>query len=484
MRFLAGYPAFKALRDALGDAQQADDFTCQDVPFERLRRALLDQGLTPLDRALRLRHALRYAEFTLAERGERLTLPIPMSNEWPDKMLAANCGLYIGAGKETEALPWVPDWLPAVGQNGVDRTGMRAEARRWTNRLPDADPWLAKTFHHGLYKGPGQALAIRSALQMPADQTLLAVMPTGEGKSLVFQSLAAAHPDQVVAVVVPTVALALAHSDSVSQSAALKPEFGHAYVGGNASGNASIISRIPSGEQGLIFAAPEAFVGRLHKPLLDAARNGRLAAFVIDEAHLVDAWGADFRNEFQLLGALVAELRNAAPLKQQPKVVCLSATVTQEAFDSLQALISPGRALSLIAGARLRPEIETWIAPMADHPAVREQRVLEALAHLPRPAILYVTRQEDADAWYDRLKCAGYGRVRVLHGGTSHESRNDVVQAWRRGELDLVVGTSAFGLGIDYPHVRAVVHACVPESLDRYYQEIGRAGRDNHAGIG
>lgn len=483
MSDVAGSHEFKALREALSGARAADSFTCSVVPFERLRLAMLDPDLTALDRALRLRHALRHAQLTLSETGAALSLPMPGFPGWPDADQALGSGLQVRAGRETLALRWQPDWLPGVGEQGADAVAMRAEPRPWTNRYPVADDWLRAVFGHEVYRGAGQALAVRSALHIAPEKTLLAVMPTGEGKSLVFQALAAAHPGHVVAVVVPTVALALAHEDSLQQVAVLQPEVPHAYVGDKDADNETIRSRIPSGEQGLVFAAPESFVGRLQSPLMEAARAGRLAAFVIDEAHLVNAWGADFRNEFQLLAALVAQLRTSAPVDQQPRVVCLSATVTQEAFDTLETLFAPGTSLFLVPAARLRPELDTWVAPETTSLAEREHRVLEALAHLPRPAILYVTRREDANYWFDRLKQAGYGRVRVLHGQSQTSERSEVVQSWRRGELDLVVGTSAFGLGIDYPHVRAIVHACVPESLDRYYQEVGRAGRDNHAAM-
>jgi hypothetical protein len=90
---------------------------------------------------------------------------------------------------------------------------------------------------------------------------------------------------------------------------------------------------------------------------------------------------------------------------------------------------------------------------------------------------------DDARDWYWRLKAAGLRRVRVLHGESSAVDREATLKDWRTGDLDLVIGTSAFGLGIDYSHVRTVVHACIPESLDRYYQEVGRSGRDGRASI-
>lgn len=479
---LEGESAYTELRTALVNPALAASFTCAERPFERLRRAIGDHDLSALDRGIRLRHALRYADLALSFDGVRRALPRPAGARWPDDQQCAACGLVLRAGNLIEAAPWQPDWLDR-GLADVDAQAMRQQERPWIRRLPQADRWLEPHFGYRHYRGPGQALAVRSALHMPAGGVLLAVLPTGEGKSLVFQALAAAHRDQVVAVVVPTVALAEDHANSAGKYGALFAAHPRAYVGGREQENAGIIDRIGSGEQGLVFAAPEAFVGRLQPALLKAARAGKLAAVVIDEAHLVDAWGTDFRNEFQLLAALVAELRLLAPPAHQPRLVCLSATVTQLAYDTLQRLYSPHAPLALVAGARLRPEPDTWIAPMAPDEAIRKAQVLEALMHLPRPAILYVTEVEDAQEWQRFLFAAGLRRMRVLHGKSSSAHRTETVKAWSTGDVDLVIGTSAFGLGIDYAHVRSVIHACIPESLDRYYQEVGRAGRDNQASV-
>ena len=108
---------------------------------------------------------------------------------------------------------------------------------------------------------------------------------------------------------------------------------------------------------------------------------------------------------------------------------------------------------------------------------------MEALHHAPRPAVLYVTKVKDAEDWHGRLSAAGFGRTRMLHGKTGREQRERIVDEWRTGMVDIVVGTSAFGLGIDYAHARSVLHACVPETLDRFYQEVGRGGRDGRASL-
>lgn len=483
MSVLSGETAFGAIREALSGIKTPDSFSCEEIPFERLRLALIDVELSEFDRAVRLRHALRYASLSSPTPEMARTLPLPDMVGWPKPDKCVKFGLRVRAGGSVEALPWRPDWLPNIPDRGVDATPSQAPQRQWNNLAPTADPWLQSVLGFHEFRGPGQALAVRCALHIPNGSTLLVLLPTGEGKSLVFQALAAAHPKRTVAVVVPTVALALDHAIATRNFSVLHPEHPHAYVGGQDVNNATIRAAISNGEQGLVFAAPEAMVASLRQPLIDAARNGQLAALVIDEAHLVDAWGTDFRSEFQLLSALVAELRDVSPPHRQPVVVCLSATVTQEAMETLEALFSPNEPISLVPAARLRPEPDIWIAPVSNSKTERQQHVMEALCNLPRPAVLYVTEPTEANAWLNSLQQAGFARVRTVHGDTDTATRAQIIELWRKGELDLVVGTSAFGLGIDYSHVRTVIHACVPESLDRYYQEIGRSGRDNCASI-
>lgn len=483
MTVFEGPVAFKHIRQALSSSIDPESFRCTDVPFERLREAIIDPTLSTLDRAVRLRHALRYADERFGAAAGRHNLPLPESAEWPDPTMCKACGLQNKAGGNVEALPWMPSWLGNVPAGGVDATVARASARPWHNGTLKADCWLTEALGFDTFRGPGQALGVRSALHMTRDEALLVILPTGEGKSLVFQAVAAANPGETVAVVVPTVALAIDHAASTRNFKALLPDRQHAYIGDRSEDKAAMRDAIASGEQGLVFAAPEAFLASLRRPLLDAAAAGKLAAVVVDEAHLVNAWGTDFRVEFQLLAALFAELRRSAPVGRQPRLICLSATVTQEALQSLETLFCADKVIGIVPATRLRPEPDIWVAPLSWNKLDRQSRVLESLRHLPRPAILYVTEQKEAEAWYSMLRREGFASMGMVHGGSSTDTRTEIVDAWRKGKLDIVVGTSAFGLGIDYAHVRTIVHACLPEGLDRYYQEIGRSGRDNCASI-
>jgi len=476
----SGETSFAWLREALEGHRDGNSFTCIDIPYERLRRALSDAALSSTDRLVRLRHALRYASIHSSSSGQARALPVGrlFPKGVPSDLF--QYGLKKRPGDWIEALPWRPSWLDAMESDGVDAFAMGEHERPWRNAGIQSDPWVHKQFGLETYRGPGQAVAVRSALHMPPGRTLIVLLPTGEGKSLVFQALAVANPGKTVLVIVPTVTLAQDHAASALQLGNL----GHhefAYLGGAEASNKAIRERILDGTQRLVFAAPEAVVTSLRGSLLESARQGRLKAIVVDEAHLVDAWGTDFRCEFQMLSGLAAQLRKEAPQSCVLDVICLSATVTSMAFETLRALFSPEATPGIAGTPRLRPEPDIWIDREWTDLATRQSRVFEAIKHLPRPAILYVTQPSEAEDWYTRLREAGFARVARVHGNTTTAQKEAVVKQWRSGDLDLVVGTSAFGLGIDYPHVRSIVHACLPESIDRYYQEVGRAGRDNRA---
>ena len=480
MTFLNRDAAIVALADRIGSGKECPPLA--EPPLERLRLALDDPTLTLLDRAVLLRHALRYASINRSMRVEFLDRHLG-----PD--IAEAAGLEFRpafGGRSLAARPWRPAWLEGTERLAADETAMQAERRRFFagEDIP-GDPFLG-VVGKTAYRSVGQRAAVRAALTMPPGEILVIDLPTGEGKSTVFAAIdkvgflvaPLGGPRGTTLVVVPTVTLALDHERSCGGSDA-KPL---AYVGGRTARNEAIRAAIESDVQGLCFAAPEAATGPLRRCLGRAAARGSLRAVVVDEAHLVEGWGTGFRTEFQTFAGVCRSWEKACATEERFRKILLSATLTQAGERVLTDLFAAEGRIEIVSAARARPEIEYWTAsPCATE--VRDQRVAEALLHLPRPAILYVTEVAAADDWFARLRSMGFGRLKLVHGRTGAEERERVLELWSAGKLDLVVATSAFGLGVDYPHVRTVVHACVPESFDRFYQEAGRAGRDGCAAI-
>lgn len=397
------------------------------------------------------------------------------------------------------AEPWRPTWLDLTADSGVDADTAAEILCRGDESVP-GDPFLRLLDQSVTrYKTPGQRAAVRSAMVLPPGATLVVNLPTGAGKTLSMLAAAESAPSEMTSVlVVPTVALALDHDrryrEQHPQSAPT------AYHGGLApAAKADFRRRIRSGEQRVLFTNPEALVTSLSRPISEASAGGRLALLAIDEAHVVGSWGDAFRPQFHALAGLRTHLiRRASESGHTPfKTILASATLTEDTLLLLRDLFgAPGPFLS-VAAPVVRPEATYWQSISLDR-ATRDERLIEALRQLPRPAIVYTTLRHERSDRPDTLtpgrvaslmRTAGFRRFATVDGESTTAHREQVLRGLREeadgsgSEYDVVVATSAFGLGIDIPDVRAVVHACIPETLDRYYQEVGRAGRDGRAAI-
>ncbi|UZF90658.1 protein DpdF [Bosea sp. NBC_00550] len=490
MADLDGYDAFVELSHLLNCTNSGTEWKARSPAIERLRRALIDPArhASALDLAVLLRQAMTHEH---VRRGAMVSPVLRVSHPRFDGFDAWDAvGLRNTTAGEARLVTiqrWTPAWLAGAGGGVEVFAASEATRREFNNAGCEGDPLLSAVGRTS-YRSRGQRAAVRAALSTPAGGSLVVALPTGEGKSMIFQlvqTVGFVGADQaenrgVTLVIVPTVALGVNHEQEAVDVCGLSRPL--AFQGGNDVQNGIIAERIADGTQGLCFASPEAACGRLRGSLRRAAEAGLLRALVIDEAHLVDQWGTGFRTEFQELSGLRRELLSAAPAGQALRTIMLSATLTDSSLETLRSLFGAERNFESLAAVQLRPEPDYWIAPLTNE-ASRIAQVLEALHHVPRPAVLYVTEVAAANAWHTRLVEAGFRRVRKLHGKTGRAEREEIVGQWRDGALDIVVGTSAFGLGIDYGHARSVIHACVPETLDRFYQEVGRGGRDGKAAI-
>lgn len=336
------------------------------------------------------------------------------------------------------------------------------------------------------YNGRGQQTAIRVALTSPDDSTLFVNLPTGCGKTLLIHALMLMTPShRLNLVVVPTVALTIEQGE---RAAELLERAGqhhggpYAWYGSQSEEvRTQLRERLKGGTQRVLFCSPEAVRTSLLPLLFQLAKHDQLGALIVDEAHLVDQWGDGFRPDFQLLAPLVQSLQSMAP--RGIRKILMSATFSPSTLETLKNIFAPPKQLPIEVNANfLRPEPNYYLTRTGSH-LEHEQQALFQLHRMPRPLILYTTKVEDAKRWYDLLLAHGYNRVGLFHGDTPTSQRKELINKWRVDQLDIMVATSAFGVGMNKSDVRSVLHVAVPENLDRYYQECGRGGRDGKASI-
>lgn len=378
---------------------------------------------------------------------------------------------------------WCPQWL------GLSSTPFLSSDQqrlcRQDMRVP-MDHILRPLFRLDYYQTPGQRDAVRQALYAPPGSTLLVSLPTGTGKTLVAQVLTMKAPPQgaLCLLIAPTTALVMELANRfrklLTETGGRAESVTAWYSGLTAQDKYDTYLRIRGGEQRLIVTSPEAACSSLQFALFEAAKQGGLRHIIVDEAHIVASWGNDFRPHFQQLGGLIRGLKRISSAARHPpcSTLLMSATITEASRKILRDTFD--QQLIEIYSNHLRPEPSYWCYRAADLSDKRD-KVLQSLAHAPRPLILYVTRPEEAEAWAQDLRAQGYQRLATFTGNTPENERQSLLKKWVENQLDIMIATSAFGVGMDKNDVRTVIHATVPENMDRFYQEVGRGGRDGYA---
>ncbi|HEV7828693.1 MAG TPA: ATP-dependent DNA helicase RecQ [Pseudonocardiaceae bacterium] len=304
--------------------------------------------------------------------------------------------------------------------------------------------------------------------QVMSGHDVLVVLPTGAGKSAIYQ-VPALLLDGPTLVVSPLIALQQDQLEGIADTRA--PEAVAVNSAQRSSERRQAWDMIRQGQVEYAFLSPEQLA---KDEVVDALADLGVSLFVVDEAHCVSAWGHDFRPDYLRLGLVIERLGH-------PRVVALTATAALPVRRDIVQRLGLREHREVIASFD-RPNLHLAVERFTDDPDKRRSVLTRTRALTADPAtrcgLVYVASRKDAEFYADELAQCGV-RGAAYHAGMKAADRERAHERFLADELDAVVATSAFGMGIDKPDVRFVVHASVPESLDSYYQQIGRAGRDN-----
>jgi len=325
-------------------------------------------------------------------------------------------------------------------------------------RAPAGDPEavLREVFGHPGFR-PGQREIVDAVLR---GRDCLGVMPTGAGKSLTYQ-IPARLLGGTTLVVSPLIALMKDQVDAMAK-VGLRAAFLNSTLGPEE--RRERIRALRRGDIELLYAAPEG----LEASVGGALEGVPLALIAVDEAHCISHWGHDFRPAYRNLSGLGA--RFGAP------VLALTATATSEVIKDIAGQLGMRDPL-LVRGSFFRPNLHLHAVKKGEGPSAREAIVRFVRARRGESGIVYALSRRSVEELAESLRKHGV-RAAAYHAGLDPETRTRVQDAFQAGALDVVVATVAFGMGIDKPDIRFVVHRDLPRSAEAWYQEIGRAGRD------
>ena len=388
------------------------------------------------------------------------------------------------AGGDSVMPPWVRHQFPEAGQlvRRLRDTACTDPACGWCRERHDARKEMKRWFGFGDFRpepthGDGRPMQQAIVEEAMAGRHALGILPTGTGKSLCYQIPAISRYDKTGALTVVISPLVALMADQVAGLEARGIEC-CVTVNGMLSmpERAQALDRVRLGGAGILLIAPEQLRSRSLRRALD---QREIAGWVLDEAHCLSRWGHDFRPDYRYVSRFIREKAASGPI---PPLLCLTATAKPDVREDITRHFREklGIELAVFDGGAERTNLSYEVIPTTGGEKFAHiHQVLES--YLPQDAgggaIVYCAtrRRSEEVAEFLQLKDVA---AEHFHAGVPPETKKDVQKRFIGGALRAIAATNAFGMGIDKPDVRLVVHADIPGSLENYFQEAGRAGRD------
>lgn len=389
-------------------------------------------------------------------------------------------GLYVNEEEKLTAKLAIPDFIPEEDYPFIHSAFLEDTEERPAKEkyCLSVDPAIFRLTGGKIqtFKSISQKLAVNGALMTPEGYTTLISMPTGGGKSLITQTVAYQKKGLTI-VVVPTVSLAI-DQERVAKNIICTADSETEIVSYSSSteNKEEIINNIKNKKVKLLFISPEALIENqiLSKCIADLNKEQFVRNIVIDEAHIVIEWGGLFRVDYQCLETwrkkLLIDNNNI-------RTFLLSATYTDDTITQLKSLFSSDDKWIEIRCDELRHEPRFICVKTKSHKKKIDYAV-ELVKKMPHPIIIYESSPKSAEDFKKRLLEEGFHNVKTFTGNTRAENRKSLIDEWTDDKFEIMVATSAFGIGVDKPDVRTVLNMYIPETPNAYYQQLGRGGRD------
>ncbi|MCY4259482.1 MAG: RecQ family ATP-dependent DNA helicase [Rhodobacteraceae bacterium] len=387
------------------------------------------------------------------------------------------------AGGNSVMPPWVRHQFPEAGRyvRELRDTACNDPSCGWCRDVHSAEKELKRWFGFDSFRSEprheGRSMQQAIVEEAMAGRHVLGILPTGTGKSLCYQIPALSRYNKTGALTVVISPLVALMADQVNGLEKRGIE-NCVTVNGLLSmpERADSLEKIRMGDASILLISPEQLRSR---SLRGALKQREIGAWVLDEAHCLSRWGHDFRPDYRYVGRFIGESAGGRPV---PPVLCLTATARPDVVDDIVRHFREkiGIELAVFDGGAKRANLEFEVIPTTGgekYSAIHQVLTSHLPTGMPGGAIVYCATRRQAEDIAEFLKLKGEAADR-FHAGLLPETKKEVQRQFIAGELRVIAATNAFGMGIDKPNVRLVIHADITGSLENYLQEAGRAGRD------